>query len=87
MFKVDVYAYGSGYRARAHHHPAEADARCDERCEYGSAERTYERQRESPSELRQRVSLSAALALMSSDWSHGQWLLDVGEQMVLPLDL
>lgn len=87
MFIVHVYAFGAGYRARAHHHPGSPEASCNEQCEYGPAERTYERQRESPGELRQRIALSASLALMSDEWSHRQWLLDVGEQLTLPLDL
>lgn len=87
MIKIDLYPYGSGYRVRAHHHPAPADERCQSECYHYSVERAYGRKGDKPSETRALITAAVVRALNQRETGHQQFLNDLGEQMSLDLDI
>lgn len=87
MIKIDIYAYGSGYRVRAHHHLDGADERCTENCYHYTPERTYGRKGDKPHETRALVTAAVVRALNQRETGHVQFLNDLGEQLTLDLDI
>lgn len=85
--RIDVYAYGSGFRVRAHHHEPSADDQCSEDCYHYAPERAYGRKGDKPSETRALITAAVARALNQRETGHAQFLADLGDQMKLELDL
>lgn len=86
MYVIQIYAYGSGHRVRMHHHPDGRDDRCNADCYEYAPQRAYGRKGDKPSETRALVAAAVQRAVMTAEISHQEFLLEVGEQMVLPLD-
>ena len=85
MIKIDLYAYGSGYRVRAHHHDGPADERCSSECYEYAVERAYGRKGDKPHETRALVTAAVVRVLNQRETGHAQFLNDLGEQMKLDL--
>lgn len=87
MYVIDVYAYGSGHRVRLHHHPYSGNQSCGPECDHYPAQRAYHSRGAGPSEVREGIADAVRRAVLATSISHRQFLLEVGEQQELPLDL
>lgn len=87
MLRIDVYAYGSGYRVRAHHHAADANEDCSQDCYHYAPERAYGRKGDKPAETRALLTAAVVRALNQRETGHAQFLNDVGDQTRMELDL
>lgn len=83
MIRVDIYRYGSGWRARSHYHAAGADRDCNSECEDRALSRCYPDHRDTPKQVRASMVVAALLSLNDTGWSHQQFLNDVADEPTL----
>lgn len=79
--RIDVYAWGSGYRVRVHEHDGGADDRCCDACTDDHVERAYPDLRVNPFE--QRVQVESAIARALRAYGHAEFMRMLRDQQPL----
>lgn len=84
MLKIDVYHRGGCARVRLHYHQGDANAPCDDGCDYEATERAYQPHKGTPAEYRKTTTAAVVAVMLDPAVSHVEWQAMVGEQMTLP---
>lgn len=84
MLKIDIFHRAGCARVRLHYHQGDANAPCDDGCDYEATERAYHSHKSTPADYRKTTAAAVLGVLFDPAVSNAEWQFMVGEQDTIP---